>query len=123
MSKEEVRAVREARLKTIEDVLMSETCERHAYVPELDCKIAFKKPTIADLKQITDITDPFERAKQYVFLLWSKADPAVTLEKVEQLPGDAVLAIARAFDQASAPFLPKSSTASSTRGEAKTSTS
>jgi hypothetical protein len=121
--KERIRAQREARIRTIEDILTSEARIRYAYVPELDCRIAFKKPTIADLKNITDISDPFERAKQYVYLLWSKADPGVTMEKIEQLPGDVVLAIARAFDEASAPLPRRQSTTSSGPEEGKTSTS
>lgn len=121
--KERIKAEREARLRTIEDILTSETRERYVYVPELGCRIAFKKPTLAELKKITDATDPFERAKLFVYTLWSKADPAVTMEKLESLPADVVLAIARAFDKASAPLAPTSSQTSSAPEEHKASTS
>jgi hypothetical protein len=121
--KERIRAEREARIRTIEDILVSETAVRYVYVPELNCRIPFRKPTLAELKKITDTADAFERAKIYVFTLWSKADPAVTMEKINQLPADVVLAIARAFDKASAPLATTSSTTSSAPEELKASTS
>jgi len=98
---------RSAAVKKIDEILADHDLVRDAYVEELGCKIQFKKPTITELKQISEITDPFERAKLFVITLWSKADPGVTAEKVERLPGDVILAIARALDKATAPLAPR----------------
>lgn len=121
--KERIKAEREARIRTLEDIIASETRVRYAYVPELDCRIAFKKPTLAELKKITDAADPFERAKLFVLTLCSKADPSVSLEKLESLPADVVLAIARALDRALAPLPPTPSPTSSEAEGPKASTS
>jgi len=100
---------REAVVKRIDEILADHDLVREAYVEELGCCVRFKKPNVIELKQLSEISDPFERAKRFVLILLSKADPEVTEEKIDRLPGDVVLAIARALDKATAPLASRSS--------------
>jgi len=106
--KERIRKEREARAKTIDEILSEAEAIKEVYVEAIDAKIRFKKLTIKEIAELSKIEDPFERAKHYVYKMWSKGDPSVTLEKIEKLPADILTAIATALDKASSPLQAKS---------------
>jgi hypothetical protein len=103
--KERIKQEREARAKTIDEILSEAEAVKEVYIEAINAKIRFKKLTIKELAELSKIEDPTQRAIKYVYLMWSKGDPSVTLEKVEKLPADVLIAIATALDKASSPFL------------------
>ena len=56
-----------------------------AEIPDLDLVVRYKRLTNADLLKVLKIDDPSEQGLEILFYMLSRADPAVTREKVRQL--------------------------------------
>jgi len=102
---EELRAEAEqARIVSIDELLNEYDRVFTVYVPEIGRAIRYKRLTIADLTEVLAEKDESRRALLMLYKMWSKADPDVTLEKVERLPMEVSAAILQAILQSS-PFL------------------
>ena len=77
-----------ASFKTIDQILVDADKLHEVYVPEIDCKIRYKKIAQAEYLEIIKIEDFELFSQELLCRMWRKGDSAVTLDKVKALPFD-----------------------------------
>ena len=75
-----------AHVKTIDEILKDADETRECYIPKRDYKIRYKPLLLEDLPKIQEEKDPNEMAALALYLMWSRADANVTLDKVKKIP-------------------------------------
>jgi hypothetical protein len=89
----EQKRAEEAKAFNIDKVLADANKIYEVLVPELDCHVNYGPITMGDLVEINKAKTNEERAIRVLWLMLKKADPEVTLEKVQQLPLQTATAI------------------------------
>jgi len=93
-----------AAIISIDELLQEHDKIFTVYVPEIGYVVKFKKLTVSDIAEVEKEQNSHRKGLLILHKMWSKADPTVTLNKVEQLPFDVVSVIlARMLEKT--PFL------------------
>ena len=93
LEKYEKQKEEEAKAFSIDEVLADSARIYRVYVPELKCEVAYGPITMGDLAEVNRAKTNEERAIRVLWLMLSKADRKVTLQKVEKLPLQTATAI------------------------------
>ena len=75
-----------AKVKTIDEILKDADETRECYIPKRDYKIQYKPLLLEDLPKIQAVDDPNEQSALTLFIMMSRADANVTLEKIKKIP-------------------------------------
>jgi len=81
------------KVKALSEVLGEAGQVRYVDVPELDCRIAYKKLPMKDFNEIKDEKDPTVLSLKMLYRMLHAADSSVTMDMVEQMPFDIATAI------------------------------
>lgn len=77
----------------VQEFLMDGERVHEAYVPEIDRVVRFKKLTIKETYELSQITERDKRAEKMLYIMLHKADPSITEEQISNLPGDVATVI------------------------------
>jgi enoyl reductase-like protein len=104
--RDQAKKLKTAKLFSVDEFIADADKLREAYVPELQCKVQYKKLTLNENSAVVSVEDATERNRKLLYLVLRKADPSVTEDKVGALGNDDATYILRAI-LADLDFLPK----------------
>ncbi len=103
----ELKEKEDLQVKTLSEVLKGANKVYYVDVPELSCRLAYKKPSIQDYIELQNETDKTLYSVKLLYRMLRAADPSVTWEEFsEAIPFDVAVNIAARIIE-SAPFLLK----------------
>lgn len=85
-AKQEEERRKNAKLFNIDDILADSEKVKEVYIPGYEIKVRYKELAISDSTEIRAAKDNDERTYLILYKMLNKADPSVTLEKVQKLP-------------------------------------